>query len=128
MSLYPSTLTKDNYVVYAMHHYDNPQCCSIEEFQNDLNRIRYLKRLFNKYKTHGDLKERLILNHIIIFYNVFGIEAATYLLFLNIEEEYYSYLKSFLVFLNYVPQEISDDSSFVEIPIDYHIRDTLRSI
>ena len=78
-------LTDVNLLNYAMKHYDNPECKSIEEFQEDLTRTKYIKRLFRKYKTSGELKERLLLNHIIIFYNVFGIEAATNILFFKIE-------------------------------------------
>ena len=66
-------LNDDNFLMFAMKHYDNPQCKNIEEFHEDMNRIKYLKRLFRKYKTSGVLRERLILNHIIIFTNVFGI-------------------------------------------------------
>jgi len=66
-------INDDNFLMYAMKHYDNPQCKNIEEFHEDMNRIKYLKRLFRKYKTSGVLRERLILNHLIIFTNVFGI-------------------------------------------------------
>ena len=65
-------LTDDNYVMYAMKHYTNPHCRGVDEFQEDLNRIKYLKRLIRRYISSGELKDRLILNHIIVFYNVFG--------------------------------------------------------
>ena len=74
-------LDNDNYVMFAMKHYDNPQCADIGEFEDDLNRTKYLKRLFKKYENSRVLKERLILNHIIIFNNVFGVNSAARLLF-----------------------------------------------
>ena len=90
-------LTDDSYLLFAMKSYDNPQCVGIDEFYEDLNRIKYLKRLFRKYKTHGILREQLILNHLIIFYNVFGIQAASRLLFSRIETELHPYLKTFII-------------------------------
>ena len=75
----------------------------MSEFHNDLKRFRYLKRLFRKYKAGKGLKERLVLNHIIILYNLFGVEATTKMLFFKIERKYWSQLKSFLYFLNYIP-------------------------
>ena len=93
-------LNDDNYMMFAMRVYNNPQCKNISEFQEDMNRIKYLKRLFRKYKSSGQLRERLILNHIIIFYNVFDIIPATRLLFSRIEKDLHPYLKTFIVFLN----------------------------
>ena len=98
-------LNNDNFLLYAAKHYDNPQCETIEEFNNDLKRINYIKKLLNKYKSSGELKERLIINHLIVLYNVFGVEAATRILFYKLEDYYY-YLKPFLVFLNYMPEYI----------------------
>ena len=97
--MFEEPLTDSNYMMYAMKHYTNPECSSVEEFQEDINRIKYLKRLFGKYQNQGLLKERLILNHIIIMYNVFPIVPATRLLFHRIEEKYHTELKTFLVFL-----------------------------
>ena len=77
-------LTEQTFLIYASKHYDNPQCSSYEEFEDDLKRIQYLKRLFNRYEGSGELKERLILNHIIVLYNCFGL-AATNILFLKLE-------------------------------------------
>ena len=116
-----------NYVMYAMKNYQNPQCSSVEEFHEDLNRIKYLKRLFRKYKTTGILRERLILNHIIIFYNIFGIEAATRLLFTRIEEDLHPYLKTFVVFLNSLPKTIPE-YDLLTIPMDTRIIAKLRKI
>lgn len=70
-------LTEENFTLYAIKHYDNPACKGIAEFNDDLKRFRYLKRLFNKYTAGKDLKERLILNHLVVIYNLFGAEAAT---------------------------------------------------
>jgi len=122
------SLNDETYVMYAMKHYTNPQCTSVEEFNDDLNRIKYLKRLFKKYINNGVLKDRLIMNHIIIFYNVFGIEAATRLLFYRIEEEYHSMLKTFLVYLNFLPETIIVEADLVSVLLDSHIINTLRGI
>jgi len=120
-------LNDDNFLMFAMRHYDNPQCKNIEEFHEDMNRIKYLKRLFRKYKTSGVLRERLILNHLIIFTNVFGIEAAARLLFLRIEEDLHIYLKTFLVFLNSLPSDIPE-ADVIRIPLDRRIIVRLREI
>ena len=85
------TLDDSNFVLYAAKHYDNPQCYDVEEFHDDLKRFKYLKRLLGKYEDTGELRENLILNHIIVLYNVFG-EAATRMLFFKLVG-YYSYLK-----------------------------------
>ena len=118
-------LDDDNLLNYAMKHYDNPECKSIEEFQEDLTRTKYIKRLFRKYKTSGELKERLILNHIIIFYNVFGIEAATNILFFKIEDEFWPLLKTFLVYLDMFPE---NDIEKIRIPLENTVIEVLRKI
>ena len=120
-------LNNENYVLFAMRHYDNPQCENIEEFNDDLNRTKYLKRLFKKYEVSGILKERLILNHIIIFYNVFGIEAASRILFFKIEEEYHPLLKTCLVYLSYLPEEIPE-ADLIGIPLNQEVIKILRAI
>lgn len=122
-----SELNDDNYVLFAMKHYENPQCSGIEEFHEDLNRIKYLKRLLRKYKTHGVLREQLILNHLIIFYNVFGIESATRLLFNRIEHDLHSFLKTFIVYLNNLPQKIPE-VDLLMIPVDIRVANKLRKI
>ncbi len=118
-------LNDANLLNYAMKHYDNPECKSIEEFQEDLTRTKYIKRLFRKYKTSGELKERLLLNHIIIFYNVFGIEAATNILFFKIEEEFWPLLKTFLVYLDMFPE---NDIEKIKIPLEQEVINVLRNI
>lgn len=120
-------LTDDNYLMYAMKHYNNPQCKNIEEFHEDMNRIKYLKRLFRKYKTSGVLRERLILNHLIIFTNVFGVEAGSRLLFSRIEKDLHTFLKTFLIFLNSLPEEIPEED-LILIPLDRRIITKLREI
>ncbi|MEO1943410.1 MAG: hypothetical protein ABGY11_03855 [Candidatus Thioglobus sp.] len=97
-------LTKDNIMMYAIQHYHNPSCEGMSEFNDDMKRFKYIKRLFRKYKDTGILKERLLLNHIIVLNNLFGAEASSTLLFFKIEQEYWPALKSFLVFLNIMPE------------------------
>ena len=121
-------LTDDNYVMYAMKNYTNPQCRGIDEFQEDLNRIKYLKRLIRRYISSGELKDRLILNHIIIFYNVFGIEAATRILFSRIEEELHSILKTFIVFIDSLPEKNIPEVELDRIPLDRDIVEFLREL
>ena len=99
-------LNDDNFLMYAMREYNNMQCTDIEEFYDDLKKIKYIKRLFNVYKNNGQLKERLILNHFIIFYNVFTVQAGTRILFYKIEKDFWPMLKTFLVFLDRMPDKI----------------------
>jgi hypothetical protein len=96
-----------NFVLCAAKHYDNPQCVDTVEFYDDLKRFKYLRRLFNRYIITGDLKHRLILNHIIILYNVFGSEIATKLLFVKLEP-FYPQLKPFLVMINQMPSQVTN--------------------
>lgn len=98
-----ANLTEENILLYAIKSYENP-ICVMSEFEVDYRRVKYIKRLIRRFKLTGDLKERNILNHIIIFYNVFGVEAATRILFFKIEKRDQNVLKSFLVFLNYMPK------------------------
>lgn len=122
-------LTEDNYTFFAMRAYCNPGCRSADEFHEDLNRTKYLKRLFRRYQATGQLRERLILNHIIIFYNVFGVEPATRLLFFKIEEELHPLLKTFLTYLNYCPeQNIPETNDLVGIPLDEKVIEVLRKL
>ena len=96
-------LNKDNYLLFAIKFYDNPQALTMEDFENDLKRIRYIKRLLKRYKSNGELKVHLILNHLIIMFNVFS-DAAVPLLFYNLEKELWPSMKSFLLFLNRIPE------------------------
>ena len=99
-------LNEGNFLMYSMKEYNNIQCIDIEEFYDDLKKIKYIKRLFNIYLNDGQLKERLILNHLIIFYNVFPIQAGTRILFYKIEEQFWPMLKTFLIFLDRMPDKI----------------------
>ncbi len=100
-----SNLTDDNVLLYAIKAYDSPIALT-SEFETDYKRVKYIKRLIRRYKISGELKERNILNHIIVFYNVFGIPAATRILFFKIDKKDYDVLKSFLSFLNYLPSTV----------------------
>jgi hypothetical protein len=95
-------LNDDNYVIFAIKHYENPFSSTMEEFEEDLKRFKYIKRLLKKYVVSGELKHHLILNHMIICFNVFG-EGAIPLLFYKIDKEYWSLIKTFLQFLNRIP-------------------------
>lgn len=111
-----------------MHHYDNPQCHSLAEFEEDLKKFLYLKKLISRYKNNGELRERLILNHIIVLYNIFG-EAATKMLFYKIDEECWDTLVTFLVYLDRMPETVSDFGIVLsEIALDETVIATLRKI
>ena len=116
-------ITPANWTMFAMRHYDNPQADGEEEFYEDIKRFKYLKRLFKKYYETGNLKERLILNHIIVLQNVFGVEASGVLLFFKIDKEYWSALKTFMMFLNMVPE-----GELADIQLDPYVWKTLENI
>ena len=96
-------LNEDNFLLFAIKHYENPQAVTRDDFEKDLNHFKYIKRLLKRYKKSGELKTHLILNHFIILYNIFG-EATTPMLFFKIERELWSSLKSFIIFLNKLPE------------------------
>lgn len=96
-------LNENNYLLFAIKFYDNPQAVTMEDFESDLKRIRYVKRLLKRYKNTGELKTHLILNHLTILFNVFN-DAAVPLLFYNLESELWPSIKSFLLFLNRLPE------------------------
>lgn len=114
-------LTEENFLIYAIKHYDNPHCKGMFEFEDDLKRFRYLKRLFRKYTAGKGLKERLIVNHLVVIYNLFG-PAATKMLFLKIDKKFWPQLKTFLVFLSFMPEEE------IDIPLDNKVIEALRNI
>ena len=116
-------LTAENINMFAIKHYDNPSCVDEQEFLDDMKRFKYLKRLFRKYDTTKELKSRLIINHIIVLSNVFGVDAATTLLFFKIEREHWSILKTFLVFLHYMPE-----NDLVDITINHEVMGKLGQI
>ena len=121
-------LTNENYLMFALLHYDNPHCVDIKEYFEDVRKLKYIKRLFNRYKEDGVMKERLILNHLISFYNVFENKAATRLLFFRVGEQYHSLLKTFLVFLNRMPDKITEDLYSDGIQLDDKVIEILRKI
>ena len=116
-------ITPANWMMFAMKNYDNPQADGEEEFQEDLKRFKYLKRLLKKHHDGGELKERLILNHIIVLTNVFGVDAASTLLLFKIEQEYWPVLKTFMQYLNMIPEY-----ELLEIDTDDKVWKILESI
>jgi hypothetical protein len=124
-------LNEENFMMYAVKAYEAPNCI-MSEFEGDLKRTKYLKRLFRRYKVTKTLKERLILNHIILLYNVFGAEATTRILFYRIDEKDYDVLKTFLVYLNLLPKIVrgirGKNIITSDIAIDLQIAETLRNI
>ena len=122
-------LNDDNFILYAAKHYDNAQCYEKEEFYDDLKRFKYLKRLFVKYEESNELRERLILNHLIILYNVFN-DAATPMLFLKLKG-YYHYLTPFLITLGRLPNRVIINSELIytsDIKMNLDIVNILRKI
>ena len=101
-------LTPETIDIFALRHYDN-RGASKEEFEDDLKRFKYLKRLFRKYDTSKEFKSRLIINHIIVLSNVFGVDAATTLLFFKIDRQHWALLKTILVYLHFMPEEDMTD-------------------
>ena len=116
-------MTEDNLFLYAAKHYYNPQFSDIEEFHEDLKRFKYIKRLINRYLENDDLAERLILNHVIIIFNVFGIEAALNILELKLDKKHWPVMKPFLVFLKYITNE-----QYTGISMDQNVVEVLRKI
>ena len=124
-------LNENNFLIYAMKCYNTPNCI-MSEFEGDLKRIKYIKRLIRKYKATGDLKERLILNHIIVLSNVFGTEATVRMLFYKIDSSDYHILKTFLLFLSYMPKIIiginGKNINSSDITVDLDVGQRLRNI
>ena len=116
-------ITPENVLMFAIRHYNNPHCEGEKEFEDDLKRFKYIKRLLRKYYDTGILKERLLLNHIIVLNNVFGPDACTTLLIYKIQPEYWSALKTFLLFLN-----ILDETELNHINIDENVDKVLKEL
>lgn len=116
-------LTKDNLTLYAAQNYQNPKCIDSEEFFEDLKKIKYIKRLLNRYRDTGVLSERLVLNHLIVIFNVFGIEAGLNILELKIELEHWGVLKPYLIFL-----KVIKNTEYTNIEMDKSVIDALRKI
>ena len=125
-------LNDDNFLLYAMKFYDNPQCLSETDFNNDLKIFKYVKRLLNRYERTGEIKERLMLNHLIMLGNVFPVQIVSRILFFKIPKEYWSALKTFMIYLNYMPEQIlsinGEDVISSDIPIDMLIAKKLREV
>ena len=124
-------LCDDNFTIYAMKSFDKPNCI-MSEFEEDLKRIKYVKRLIRRYRVTGEMKERLILNHLIVLSNVFGVEATVKMLFYKLDREDYDILKTFLIFLNFMPKVISGVRGInihsADISIDFFVAKRLRTI
>ena len=115
-------LTPETIDIFAKRHYDSPGAGK-EQFEDDMKRFKYLKRLFRKYDTSKEFKARLIINHIIILANVFGIDAASTLLFFKIDKQHWSLLKTILIFLNYMPE-----NEMVDVQINQNVMIELGKI
>jgi len=126
-------LDETNFLLYAAKHYDNPHCYDTLEFYDDLNRFKYIKRLFNRYEETGELKERLIVNHLTVLYNIFGADPATRMLFLKLKGHYHM-IKPFLVLMGYMPDVVYSvgieckDIISSDINMDPFIVEALRHI
>lgn len=123
-------LTNDNILIYAVKAYDKPNCI-MSEFKEDMKRFNYLKRLFKRYRKVGELREQLVLNHLVVIYNVFGPEVAARLLFFKMAKEDYPALKTYMLFLNIMPEKVrgikGQDLISSDIPVDMTIADILRT-
>jgi hypothetical protein len=118
-------LNEDNFLLFAIKHYENPQAVTREDFDKDLNHFKYIKRLLKRYKNTGELKTHLLLNHFIVLYNIFG-EATTPMLFFKIEKELWSVMKSFVIFLGRFPEY--PKSRIHDIEVDFHCLEELYKI
>lgn len=124
-------LTADNVLLFAMKAYDRPNCI-MSEFKEDMKRFNYLKRLFQRYRKLGEVRERLIINHLVVIYNVFGVEVSTRLLFYKLSKEDYAALKTYLLFLNFMPETVKgirgQDIHSSDISVDMKVAEVLRTI
>ena len=124
-------LNDDNFLIYAVKAYDRPNCI-MSEFKDDMKRFNYLKRLFKRYRRFDELRERLVLNHLVVLCNVFGPEIASRMLFFKLTKEDYPALKTYLLFLSVMPEKVrsinGQDIQSSEIPVDLKIAEVLRNI
>ena len=118
-------LNEDNYMMFAIKHYETPQAVTQEDFYEDLKKFKYIKRLLKRYQKSGELKSHLLLNHFICLYNVFD-DAATPLLFFKIDKELWSVLKTFLIFLGRIPEY--PKSAVHDIPVDVNCLGILNKV
>jgi hypothetical protein len=118
-------LNEDNFLLFAVKHYENPQAVAKEDFDKDLNHFKYIKRLLKRYKKTGELKTHLLINHFIVLYNIFG-EATTPMLFFKLEREMWSQVKTFIMFLNRLPE--FPKSYLNDIQVDLNCLEQLQKI
>ena len=118
-------LNEENFLLFAIKHYENPQAVTREDFDKDLSRFRYIKRLLKRYKSTGELKVHLLINHFIILYNIFG-DATTPMLFYKIDKNLWSCIKTFVIFLDKLPDY--PRSYIHEIELDQNCLDALNGI
>jgi hypothetical protein len=118
-------LNEENFLLFAIKNYENPQAVTKEDFDRDLNHFKYIKRLFRRYKNTGVLKTHLLINHFVILYNIFG-DATTPMLFFKIDNDLWSYMKTFVVFMNKLPEY--PKSYIHDIPIDPYCAQELEKI
>ena len=116
-------LNDENFLLFAIKHYDNPACKGIAEFNDDLKRFIYIRRLLKKYYGGGELSERLILNHIIVIFNLFGVEPSLKMLDYQIENKYWPIVKPFLVYLRHI-----HNNQYTQIDMDKEVIERLRKI
>lgn len=118
-------LNEDNFLLFAIKNYENPQAVTKDDFQKDLNHFKYIKRLLKRYKKTGDLKTHLLINHFVVLYNIFG-EATTPMLFFKLDRDMWSQVKTFILFLNRLPQY---PKTYVhDIPIDLNCLEKLQTV
>lgn len=121
-------ITENNFLLIAMHHYDNSQCTTLMEFEEDLKRFGYLKKLFGRYYDNNDLKERLIINHIIVLHNLFGVITPE-LLFFKIDKQYWNVLITFLQYLDLMPEKVPEFGiNLSEYELDETVLEALRKL
>ena len=123
-------LSEDTFELFAARYYDNPECFTRKEFDDDLNRFKYLKRIFRKYKKSGKMDDksiRLALNHIILILNVWGVPAGSSLLFFKIEPPLHSMLRTFLIYLQSCPKTVNGINT-LDIQVDQYLVDKLRKV
>jgi hypothetical protein len=122
-------LTRDNFMLYAMGNYTNPDCTGMSEFTEDLSKIKYIKRLLKKYRRSGKIRPILLLNHMVIMGNVFGAYPAARMLFHKLEEDIHPPLKTSLMYLNYIHEGmIIDGAVIADIPMDMKLAEVLRKL
>jgi len=116
------TLNEDVFTLFAARHYYNPTCIDAEEFHEDLKRFKYVKRLLNRYLDNGKLSERLIMNHLVIIFNVFGFDAGMKMLEYKLDEKHWAVVKPFLVYL-----KVSTNDKYTHVPMDSQVVEVLRN-